>query len=133
MKAISIKQPYASLIMQGIKKLEVRSRNTHIRGDVLVCVSKTKILLWQLDEVTRYSIGDYRSLYKNTGCAIGIIEITGSREMRKEDEDTALVCFNPELYVWELANPRLLKSPFSVCGNTGFFNVDLHPSQLECM
>ena len=40
MKALSIKQPYAELILQGRKKIELRKWNTHFRGEFLIHASK---------------------------------------------------------------------------------------------
>ena len=48
MKAISIKSPYAQLIQLGYKTLEVRSKPTHYRGDVIICVSLKNVYLWQI-------------------------------------------------------------------------------------
>lgn len=39
--ALTIKQPYADAIADGEKTIEVRSRNTKYRGDILICSSKT--------------------------------------------------------------------------------------------
>lgn len=39
MKALSIKNPWASLIAAGLKPREIRSWRTHYRGPVLVCSS----------------------------------------------------------------------------------------------
>jgi hypothetical protein len=36
MKAVSIRQPYASLICSGIKNIENRTWNTKYRGDILI-------------------------------------------------------------------------------------------------
>ncbi|MBI3623714.1 ASCH domain-containing protein [Candidatus Pacearchaeota archaeon] len=36
MKALSLKQPYAELILQGRKKIELRKWNTNFRGDFLI-------------------------------------------------------------------------------------------------
>ena len=36
MKAITIKQPYATLIKEGIKEYEFRTWNTKYRGDILI-------------------------------------------------------------------------------------------------
>ena len=40
MKALSIKQPYAELIIQGKKKIELRKWNTNFRGEFYVHASK---------------------------------------------------------------------------------------------
>jgi len=40
MKALSIKQPWAELILQGKKRIEIRKWNTHFRGEFLIHSSK---------------------------------------------------------------------------------------------
>lgn len=40
MKALSIKQPFAELILQGKKKIELRKWNTGFRGEFLIHASK---------------------------------------------------------------------------------------------
>ena len=40
MKALSLKQPYAELILQGKKKIELRKWNTKFRGEFLIHASK---------------------------------------------------------------------------------------------
>jgi hypothetical protein len=40
MKALSLKQPFAELILQGRKKIELRKWNTRFRGEFLIHASK---------------------------------------------------------------------------------------------
>lgn len=40
MKALSLKQPFAELILQGRKKIELRNWNTNFRGEFLIHSSK---------------------------------------------------------------------------------------------
>jgi hypothetical protein len=40
MKALSLKQPWAELVLQGKKKIEIRKWNTHFRGEFLLHASK---------------------------------------------------------------------------------------------
>ena len=40
MKALSLKQPYAELVVSGRKKIELRKWNTKYRGDFLIHASK---------------------------------------------------------------------------------------------
>lgn len=44
MQAISIHQPYASLIATGIKKIEHRSWKTKHRGNLLICSTAKKMV-----------------------------------------------------------------------------------------
>lgn len=40
MKVLSLKQPWAELILQGKKKIEIRKWNTNFRGEFLIHASK---------------------------------------------------------------------------------------------
>lgn len=40
MKALSVKQPWASLIDDGTKTIETRKWSTRYRGDLLICASQ---------------------------------------------------------------------------------------------
>ena len=59
MKAITIKQPWATLIMSGVKRFEFRSWKTNFRGDVLIHAGKgidkvsKQIELIMRDEIAR--------------------------------------------------------------------------------
>jgi len=43
MKCLSIRQPYAELIVEGMKNYEIRSRNTKYRGELYIHSSLSKI------------------------------------------------------------------------------------------
>ncbi|TDE53772.1 ASCH domain-containing protein [Flavobacterium sp. GT3P67] len=45
MKALSIKQPYASLIAHGIKDIENRTWQTHFRGRIFIHASAKKVIV----------------------------------------------------------------------------------------
>ena len=40
MKALSLKQPFAELVVSGIKKIEIRKWNTKFRGEFLIHASR---------------------------------------------------------------------------------------------
>lgn len=87
MRAISIRQPWADHILDGIKTTEFRSINTRIRGRVYIYASmkpdgKEYVKWWALP----------------TGKIVGSVEIVGSKKI-----DGA--------YHWFLRNPRRLKRP----------------------
>lgn len=60
MKALSIKQPWASLIVEGIKDIENRNWRTNYRGRIYVHASKVQVH-GRLDLLTK---GQQRSLRK---------------------------------------------------------------------
>ena len=105
MKALSIKEPYASLI-NGLKKtIETRTWNTHYRGWLLLCASKTpKTIL--------------------SGNAFVIAELTHSRPMIPEDEYAARCKIYPKAHSWMLKNVTPI-TPFPVKGRLSLFNVSV--------
>lgn len=111
MKALSVKSPHAQRIAIGRKTLEIRSRRTHYRGDLLICVSK------------RASAGlrDYHGAY--LGHAICVAELYDCRAMLPGDEADACHPFLPGQFVWKLRNVRIIR-PFPVKGQLSMFDVD---------
>ena len=109
MKAISIRQPYASWIAEGKKTIETRSWKTNYRGDMLIVSSKT--------------LTGGKNLPK--GQALGIANLADCRPMVKEDEGAAMVKSSPGLgkYAWVLSDIRKIK-PFPVQGKAGIYDVD---------
>lgn len=129
MSALSIKQPFASLVVFGIKPLEIRSRQTHYRGQIVVCASRQPypgmmhhperqgVILPAVDYVR--DMGELAPV----GQAVGMVDIVGCRPMRPEDAELALVDYRPGLWAWELANPVEI-DPFPVVGQLGLFKVN---------
>ena len=69
MKVITIKQPFASLIVENIKKYEFRTWKTNYRGKILIHAAKN------VDKNAMKKIEKY-NLDCPTGCIIGIASIT---------------------------------------------------------
>ena len=67
MKVLTIKQPWASLIAEGIKKYEFRTWKTKYRGDLLIHAGKG---------VDKKAINEYKSLDFPSGCIIAKANIT---------------------------------------------------------
>jgi len=107
MKAISVKQPWASMIIRGQKTIETRTWATKYRGDLLIVSSKNP-----------------RIAGHPTGRALGVVALTDCRPMVKADEAGARCELYPGAYAWELKNVRLIM-PFEVRGQLGIYDVDL--------
>lgn len=104
MKAISIKEPYASAIRRGEKTIETRTWTTNYRGKLLLCASK-------------------RPKSAISGNAFAIGDLVDVRPMKKEDERLAKCRIYPNAYSWVLENIKLIKL-FPVEGRLGLFEVD---------
>lgn len=111
-KALTVKNPYAEWIAQGKKQIEVRSKNTTYRGELVICSSKAP----EIQEM-------------QSGCMLALVELYETK--RLEDltpEEWHLTCIPKEErkdlkgYGWFLRNPsRLVEYP--VKGQLGIWNL----------
>lgn len=92
MRALSIRQPYAELILRGEKKIEYRSRPTNIRGRVYIYASQTPGNAKDFEDMAA-TIGDFP-----TGVIVGTVEIINCTVEQRE-------CH------WHLARPERLAYP----------------------
>lgn len=89
MRALSIRQPYAEQILRGIKKVEYRTRPTHVRERVYIYASKQPGPAREFARL-RLQVGDLP-----TGVLVGTVEVV---DCTGDDGD----------YRWHLARPRRL-------------------------
>ena len=105
-KAISLHQPFASLIASGLKTLETRRWSTNYRGRLLICST-------QKPKIDGMPLGQ----------ALCVVSVTGCRPMVKADETAACCEWYKGAFAWELKHITPIV-PFAVKGGQGFFNVD---------
>jgi len=113
--ALAIRQPYAWLVVNGIKDIENRSRRTHYRGQILIHASLSEDLLFDdgLAKLSSRAGVEFPSSFK-TGGIVGVAEILGCERRHASDWK------DPSNWGWVLANARPL--PFKPCkGALGFF------------
>lgn len=109
MKALSIKQPWATMLALGIKTIETRTWPTKYRGKFLITASSSPKINGLL-----------------SGYAIGIAEIIDCRPMTKEDQVAACCEVYPGAWSWVLNGARLIV-PFPIKGSLKLF--DVHPPE----
>lgn len=109
--ALGVRQPWAELILRGEKTIEVRSRDTAIRGPIYLYASKR--LADHPD--ARVAIEHFR-LDRSAlvlGRLIGTVEIIDTAAC--EPRDAAAACVSKDTlegqFGWKLANPDRLKEP----------------------
>ncbi len=105
-RALSVRQPWAELIMRGVKQIEVRSRPTHVRGRVHVYASLGTAAAPHCDRVEREYGLEIASLPK--GVLVGTVEIIGCRPLTEGDSHAAAfpIASDRMDYAWLLAEPR---------------------------
>ena len=90
MRALSIRQPWAELILSGHKTVEVRSKATHLRERIYIYASKSRI---DAEEESRIAVKfgiDVDALPR--GVLVGSVEIVGCRHLNSGDSEAA--CFD---------------------------------------
>ncbi len=125
MKCLSVSQPYADLIVQGKKTIELRTWNTKYRGEFLVhAPSKIK-----KDACKRLGIDETKL---RTGSIIGKVEIYDVKTYNSVSElkldfkkHFATEEFLRHKYGFLLRKPQELRVPIPYKGSLGFFNVNL--------
>lgn len=125
MKALTIKQPWASLIIEGYKKYEFRSWKTNYRGKILIHAGLT------LERDMKERFKEYSLDYK-CGYIIGEAEIVDCI-LVDEKFNNELRCINPlvyaksnhvEKYAWKLDNIKKYDKPILCKGKLGLWNYE---------
>ena len=124
MKALTVKQPWASLIVEGIKDIENRTWKTNYRGRILIHSSKMpeKGLPCEVLNSMQYSIvstaNSLNALVGENGVILGSVEIVDC------------VLNHPSIwakvgtYNWVLANPIKFEKPIPAKGQLGFWEFN---------
>lgn len=146
-KAISLHQPWASLIAMGLKKYETRSWSTNYRGTLLICAAKKTSIYQQLTHY--YFLTKYQQILTQTdnyldwvdlprGCAIALVNLTDCIRMTqafiKEQSEAEIDTgdWREGRFAWQLDNIRRIVPAIPIVGKQGLFNAEVElPEQLE--
>ena len=106
MKALSIKQPFAELILTGMKDREHRSRKTNYRGEIVIHSS----LKPDKEFMDEWGFNEHKFM---NGYLLGKVEIYDCKQV------------GPERYAWLVRHPVMFKKIIPARGNLGLWPVDL--------
>ena len=117
MKALSVKQPYATALAEGAKHIEFRSKPTNHRGYLLICASKSEKGVW---------IDTSPPLPLPVGVMLTVRELIDCRPMAEADKSEFGAPQNIDgWYAWVFSpdyGDTLI--PKAVKGAISFFTVD---------
>ena len=109
MKAITIRQPWASLIADGRKTIETRTRQISYRGPLAIMAGKTA----DFDACARFGIPPTTV---PLGRILAVAELVDCRPMTEVDNAAAMTEYPPALagvipgmYAWILKNVRRIR------------------------
>ncbi len=122
MKVLSLKQPYAELVVSGKKTIELRNWNTKFRGKFLIHSSKN----FNKKAVENFGL-DASKL--DFGKIIGKSELIDVKEYKnslehKKDKNKHLAHDSWGKFGFILRNSKKFKKPIIVKGNLGFWNFE---------
>ena len=126
-KALSIREPWATAIAEGGKTIETRSWSTPYRGPLLICASKAfdEHALPVAAEGAGLPVEQVRAgLTPRLGKAIAIANLIDCRPMAPADEEAALCGCGPGLFAWVLTDVQPIPH-FPVKGKLGLFDARL--------
>ena len=125
MKVLTIKEPWASLIINGYKKYEFRSWKTNYRGKLLIHAGMSL----EKEVVPRFK--DYNLDYQ-MGYIIGEAQLVDCIKV-DEQFNKELISIDPivygksnhvENYAWKLENIKKYDKPIPIKGKLGLWNYD---------
>lgn len=143
MKAITIWQPYATLIMLGLKRYETRCWGTSYRGPLIIhaakrwdedrdwdCSRVTELL--QQQTFTAASLGDerlrlfYTPMGDTLGKALGIVDLTSCQQMKDggSEFENQVGTFGSGRFGWECDRPQLFEEPIRHQGKQGLWTPE---------
>lgn len=123
-RVLSVRQPYAALIVSGFKTVELRSRRTHFRGEVFIHAGLrvAKVQPIRTTVLSQLPI----DLLNVKGAVIGRCFVDNCRASEPNDNLQAHHDVWKNSWSILLSKASLLETPVVLRGQLGFFRV---PSQ----
>jgi hypothetical protein len=116
MRALSVKQPWASLIALGEKTIECRSWSTRYRGPLLIHASGPDVDLGDGD-------------WARAGLAVSVVRLVDVRPLVKSDIEAACIGEFCGGYAWVLEDAQEIE-PIPLKGRPGLWEADVTPRLL---
>lgn len=127
MKVLTIKQPWATLIMQGDKKYEFRSWQTKYRGELLIHAGKS------VDKEAIKRLGKYLPENLPLGKILGKVRLVDCIKMSPEFKEMLLKENNEiytkssfqENYGWKVTDIEVFEEPIEAKGRLSLWEYDI--------
>ncbi len=126
MKAISLWQPWATLMAKNFKTIETRGWNTNYRGDLLICSTKNGLAKKAFNETVEHlGIKELDYPLGQALCVVKLYDVIQTDRLSFFDyfSEEDFGDYSLGRFAWLTDNLRLIK-PFPIKGQQGLFNVD---------
>lgn len=132
MKALSLWQPWASLVIVGAKQYETRSWKTNYRGLLVIHAA----LKWdkELEALLTSFVRDFGLNLKGAplGVALGTVELVNcfrtedvlGREVPDYSMESEFGDYTAGRWAWKLANPIIFPDPIPCAGHQRLWEVE---------
>lgn len=127
MRALSLYQPWASLIAHGVKRVETRTWLTKYRGDVAIHATKSEVKGFGAGVIPYHRLP--QGVATPHACLLAVVCIDDCILMDEENIPTfselerELGNYKPGNWAWILSNVRLLREPVPAQGYQGIWPV----------
>ena len=127
MKTITIKQPWATLIMQGDKRFEFRNWQTAYRGELLIHAGKS------IDKEAIKRLEKYLPKELPLGKILGKVRLVDwikmspefKEELLKENRDIYTKSSFKENYGWQVDNVQVFDEPIEAKGHLSLWEYNI--------
>ena len=135
MKAISLQNPWAQLVVSGFKTVEAKTWTTDYRGELLICSkarsdkSLEKAVLDVIEEET--DLAFEQSEFFVNGAVLGKVQLVDIRPLTEDDleeswmDPAELEAAETPLYAWVFDNAEPIAEPIEVKGKPRLFDMEL--------
>ena len=143
MKAITIWEPWATLIALGYKRVETRSWSTTWRGEIAIHAARTMkhCSFYNVNELCRRAgisdeERDHLVLSVRPGHVVAVASLVDVWTTEKviaydliSDRERALGDYGPNRYSWKIEDVRRIPRPFSAIGRQQIWNLSEDESE----
>ena len=130
MIVLSLTEPYATLIKNGVKTIETRSWKTSYRGKLYIHASSTKIPKKYRDDKELMNLVNINELnFGNIICScelVDCIEMADDfiEEIKKNRVEYICGVYEKGRYAWILDNIEVLDKPIPAKGRLGIWTIE---------
>lgn len=138
MKAITLTQPWATLVAIGAKQFETRSWRTHYRGRLAIHAAKNYPAWAQklaASEPFASALAQAPSVLRPQDC-LGMVICTcelescdSTDQLWVSDKERLFGDYSPGRYAWLLVHPVALALPIAASGALGLWEWEAQPCQ----
>lgn len=133
MRILTVKQPWAHLIIHGAKNVENRTWKTDYRGPIAIHAGLTPVgkdePVWGMIEIKDEETGEVSTPELDYGKIIGVVELVECIDFTKVHPLNFATKWAEGPWVWVFRNKVALEEPIPMTGGLGL--RELHPDFIK--